>query len=273
MKIVDDLLEGVIFDRSPHIGGRYTPRFIVMHYTAGASALSSVRAIRNRGLSAHLFVERDGSIIQTVPFTTIAFHAGPSDWRGFTGLNRHAIGIEIANIGFLDVRGASGWTREGLGRTFGEDKVIVAAHKNGGRVKAWERFPEAQIHAVMQITQALLGTYPTIQEVVGHDDIAPTRKSDPGPAFPMERFQSIGGGAAGSGNLAANDLGLFEVIGRDTLNLRGGAGTAFKILKSMPPGTTMRVLREEGAWRMVDLQGDGEPDGFVHGGFIRRIGD
>lgn len=111
MNVVDDLLEGVPFDRSPHVGGRFTPRFIVMHYTAGGSALGSVRAIRERGLSAHLFVERDGSIIQTVPFTTVAFHAGPSEWRGFTGLNRHAIGIEIANIGFLDVRGGNGWTR------------------------------------------------------------------------------------------------------------------------------------------------------------------
>ncbi len=272
MQVLKNRLEGVPFDASPHVGGAITPRFIVMHYTAGGSALGSVRAIKDRGLSAHLFVERDGAIVQTVPFNVEAFHAGPSTWRGFDGLNGHAIGIEIANLGFLDRQVPGGWTREGLGRVLPADQVVVARHRNGGKLMAWEVFPELQMQAVMAITLALRAAYPTIQEVVGHDDIAPTRKVDPGPAFPMARFQSLGGGAAASGTLAEKDLGQFEVVVRDELNLRGGPGTGFAVVKKLAPGTTLRVKREDGEWRLVDLQGDGVPDGFVHAAFLRRIG-
>jgi N-acetylmuramoyl-L-alanine amidase len=264
-------LEGVPFDKSPHIGGKLDLRFIVMHYTAGFSALGSVQAIKDRGLSAHLFVERDGSVIQTVPFNMVAHHAGPSAWRGFDGLNRFSIGIEIANIGFLDQRVAGGWTRSGLSRVFADDQVIVAAHRNGGRSMAWEIYPDAQLKAVAAITLALREAYPEIQEVVGHDDISPGRKIDPGPAFPMGRFQGLGG-AAGSGSLADNDLGEFEVVVRDELNLRGGPGTGFAVVAKLKPGRKLRVLRESGEWRLVDLQGDGQPDGFVHAAFLRRLG-
>lgn len=272
MQVKRHRLEGVPFDASPHHGGTIVPRFIVMHYTAGGSALGSVRAIKDRGLSAHLFVERDGSVIQTVNFNVLAHHAGPSSWRGFNGLNGHSIGIEIANVGFLDKQVAGGWTREDLRRAYPAEEVMVARHRNGGREMAWELFPEPQLQAVAAITLALRETYPTIQEVVGHDDIAPDRKVDPGPAFPMRRFQTIGGGAAGSGTLAENDLGEFEVVVRDELNLRGGPGPAFTVVRKLPPGTKLRVLREDGDWRLVDLQGDGVQDGFVHGAFLRRTG-
>jgi N-acetylmuramoyl-L-alanine amidase len=270
MKITDHVLEGVPFDRSQHVGGRITPRFLVMHYTAGGSAAGSVQAIAQRGLSAHLFVDRDGTVIQTVPFNVMAFHAGESSWRGFNGLNRHSIGIEIANLGWLDRRVAGGWTRKDLGVTVPEGHVIVARHRKGGPEMAWETFPEAQLQAVEALTAAILGAYPEIQEVVGHDDISLSGKVDPGPAFPMDRFQAIR--AAPVDPLAANDLGLFEVVAKDTLNLRGGPGTDFKVLRALDPGTTLRVLREDGDWRMVDLERDGVPDGFVHGAFLRRIG-
>lgn len=262
--------EGVSFDESPHLGGTIVPRFVVMHYTAGGSALSSVRAIRDRGLSAHLFVDRDGGVIQTVPFNRAAFHAGPSSWRGFDGLNQHAIGIEIANYGFLDQRRVEGWTRNGL-RLFAPHEVMVARHKHGGPELAWELYPEAQLRALEAIVVALRAAYPAIQEVVGHDDVSPGRKVDPGPAFPLHRFQQLGG-AAGSGTLRDDDLGAFEVVVRTTLNLRGGPGTGFAVLRELDPGTKLRVLREEGEWRQVDLKGDGVPDGFVHGAFLRRIG-
>jgi N-acetylmuramoyl-L-alanine amidase len=271
MKIVKDRIEGIPFHASPHVRGKITPRFLVMHYTAGGSALGSVQAIERRGLSAHLFVDRDGAVIQTVPFAVEALHAGPSNWRGFNGLNGHSIGIEVANLGWLDQRVAGGWTREGLGRVLPDNQVIVARHRNGGPELAWEIFPDAQLKALAELTLLIRGAYASIQEVVGHDDISPGRKQDPGPAFAMARFQGLGG-AAGSGTLADNDLGEFEVISRDTLNLRGGPGTDFKALKKLAPGSKLRVLREQGEWRMVDLEGDGNPDGFVHGAFLRRLG-
>ena len=265
MRIVQYRLEGVTFDANPHHGGAITPRFIVMHYTAGSSMLGSVRAIKDRGLSAHLFVERDGAVIQTVDFNRQAYHAGESTWRGFNGLNRHSIGIEVANIGFLDKSTKDGWTRQELRRTYSPEEVVVARHRNGGPQMVWEKFPEAQLQALETITRALRLAYPTIQEVVGHDDISPTRKVDPGPAFPMERFRS-------PPTLRADDAGEFEVAARDELNLRGGPGSDFAVLKKLLPGTRLRVLREEGVWRMVDLQGDGVQDGFVHGAYLRRVG-
>jgi N-acetylmuramoyl-L-alanine amidase len=268
MQVKNHVLADIPFDRSPHVGGGITPRFIVLHYTAGGSALGSVRACRDRGLSAHLFVDRDGSIIQTAPFTTAAFHAGPSQWRGFDGLNSHSIGIEICNYGFLDRRVGEGWTRAGLGRAFAEADVVVARHKNGGPEMAWEAYPEPQLLAVEALIATLRAAYPTIQEVVGHDDIAPRRKVDPGPALPMPRLQAIS-----ARSLAAADFGEFEVVVRDVLNVRGGPGTGFAILTKLPPGTMLRVLREDGEWRMIDLQGDGVPDGFVHGAFLRRVGE
>ena len=139
-----------------------------------------------------------------------------------------------------------------------------------GRPMGWSE-PFVRDGTLDAIVAALREAYPTIQEVVGHDDISPGRKVDPGPAFPMSRFQNQGG-AAGSGTLRDNDLGEFEVVVRDTLNLRGGPGTGFAVLKALKPGTKLRVLREAGEWRQVDLQGDGTPDGFVHGDFLRRIG-
>ncbi len=195
MTITSHILDGVSFDRSSHIGGAITPRFLVLHYTAGGSAAGSVRAIAERGLSAHLFVDRDGSVIQTVPFNIMALHAGQSRWRGVQDLNRHSIGIEIANLGWLDRRVAGGWTRDGIGRAIPASEVIVARHKKGGAEMAWEVFPEPQLRAVERLAALILASYPTIEEVVGHDDISLSGKVDPGPAFPMERFQAIRAGA------------------------------------------------------------------------------
>ncbi len=195
MQITNHMLEGVAFDRSQHVGGTITPHFLVMHYTAGGSAAGSVKAIARRGLSAHLFVDRDGTMIQTVPFNIMALHAGQSSWRGVQDLNRHSIGIEIANLGWLDQRVAGGWTREDLGVTVPDGQVVVARHRTGGQEMAWEVFPERQLQAVEALTAAILAAYPSIEEVVGHDDISLSGKVDPGPAFPMARFRAIGAAA------------------------------------------------------------------------------
>lgn len=273
MKIARNRLQGIRFESSDHTRGPMEPKFVVMHYTAGGSIDSSLRAINRRGLSAHLFVDREGGVVQTVDFTTRAIHAGASSWRGFTGLNRNSIGIEICNIGWLDQKTPTGWTRSDVGRVYPEHEVIVARHKNGGRTKAWELYPEPQLRALDEIVAALFDKYPSLQEVVGHDDISPKRKQDPGPAFPIERFQNIANSAGGSASLARDDLGQFEVAVRTTLNMRGGPGTNFDVVKSLKAGTVVRGLDEVDEWVAIDLEDDGVKDGFVHGAFLRRIGD
>jgi N-acetylmuramoyl-L-alanine amidase len=191
MVIQDHRLAGAAFDASPHVGGIIVPRFIIMHYTAGGTAANSVGAIARRGLSAHFFVDRDGSIIQTVACNREAYHAGESAWQGYHNLNAHSIGIEVANLGWFDRQEAGGWTRDGFSRVMPPSLLVVARHKWGGRAMAWEVFPDAQLRALDDLTRALLAAYPTILDVAGHDEVSPGRKVDPGPAFPIARYRAM----------------------------------------------------------------------------------
>ena len=104
-------------------------------------------------VSTHLFIRRDGSLVQFVPFDRRAWHAGRSAWRGRSGCNDFAIGIEL----------------EGM------DVVPYA---------------DAQYAALVAVLPALRAAYPGIAEdaVVGHEHVAPGRKTDPGPAFDWRRL-------------------------------------------------------------------------------------
>lgn len=174
---------------------------LVMHFTYGASGRSSAEWFRdpsNPGSSAHVVVDRDGSIIQCVSTEVAAWHAGKSSWRGRTDTNRRSIGIELANWGYLERHGA-GWASY-TGVPIADP--VIATHKNGnpdgGRAPiGWEPYYEAQFNAAVAIARALVATY-GITEIVGHDDVAPSRKWDPGPAFDMERFRrEVFAGAVG----------------------------------------------------------------------------
>ncbi len=138
---------------------------------------------RDRGVSAHLVIERDGTVIQCRPFNMTAGHAGVSRWadpktkREYLGCNDFTIGIEIANAG--DDEGAQSWARK-HGATFN-----TAPHRNDGRKRLWEMYPAVQIESVTAICRALVSKY-NLDDITGHDCIAPERKLDPGPLFPME---------------------------------------------------------------------------------------
>lgn len=145
-------------------------RFLVLHYTA-APLKGSIEALTGPNVSAHYLVpdSRPDGIFQLVDETRRAWHAGVSHWQGRDNLNDTSIGIEIVNLGF---------TREP-----GEEPV-------------WYPFPDAQVDAVMTLAGDIVRRYgidPTC--VIGHSDIAPGRKSDPGPLFPWERLARRGVGA------------------------------------------------------------------------------
>ncbi len=165
-------------------------RAVVLHFTGGASGDSSIDAMRSRGVSAHLVIERDGSVTQCRPFNRTAGHAGTSRWRDpktrqmHAGYNQFTIGIEIANAG--DDAGAQSWARK-QGATF-----KAAAHRNGGGQRLWEMFPQVQIDAVTAICKALVSKY-NLDDITGHDCIAPERKNDPGPLFPMQAVREACG--------------------------------------------------------------------------------
>ncbi len=108
----------------------------------------------NLKVSSHFFIRRDGSIIQFVPCNQRAWHAGESNWQGKTRCNDFSIGIEL----------------EGCDT---------------------ESFTEQQYSALTPLTLALQDTYP-ITDITGHADIAPGRKTDPGPYFEwLKFFQAI----------------------------------------------------------------------------------
>ncbi len=104
----------VDYIESSYVGGHFPqpPKIAVMHFTFGGTARSSAewfRSPKNPGSSAHLVIERDGSVIQCVTWDRVAWHAGRSRWRDLSGLNRFSYGIELANWGYLK-RAGDGWS-------------------------------------------------------------------------------------------------------------------------------------------------------------------
>jgi hypothetical protein len=113
--------------------------------------------------------------MQFVPFDTIAWHAGYSQWADRSGLNRYSIGIELDNAGRL-VRAHNQWAR--LNTIFAEDQVLRATHKLQSVEMGWEKFPQAQMDALDEVARLLKNTYNFI-DVLGHDDVSLSGKLDP----------------------------------------------------------------------------------------------
>jgi N-acetylmuramoyl-L-alanine amidase len=193
MEIHKGLLEGVPFVQSPNIGGALKPEAIILHYTAGPSltrAVATLTSPRHRA-SANVVVGPDGRVTQLVSFNRQAWHAGTSVWDGRPSLNKWSVGIEMVNPGWLKrkpVPGGHAWFTW-WGDLVPDADVIVCQHKHGGKVLGWRVYPEAQIAATYAVCAALCDKYPDIRLLLGHDDIAPGRKHDPGPAFPIEKLR------------------------------------------------------------------------------------
>lgn len=166
--------------RDPISGGSPMPvrRLAVIHYTAGASALSSIESMRRARLSAHLVIDRDGTVYQCRPFNRTCSHAGASRWRDprtgrtHTRLNSCSIGIELAN------GGSSFPTRF---------SALPPTSANG---RLWETFDPRQLAALTEAVAILVATY-HLDDIRGHSEICtpPGRKPDPGPAFPMHALR------------------------------------------------------------------------------------
>jgi hypothetical protein len=97
------------------------------------------------------------------------------------------VGIEIDNAGRLEPNGNGGFV-SWFNKLYDPEEVIEATHRNESRPTFWHRFTEPQIESVFELCRLLSRTYP-IREILGHEEIAPKRKIDPGPAFPLERLR------------------------------------------------------------------------------------
>lgn len=246
---------------SPNASGEMTPRFVVIHYTAGYTAESAINTLTNpaASVSAHVVIDRDGEVTQLVPFDRVAWHAGPSRWRGWNGLNKCSIGIELVNIGFLR-RASNGFVDAyGSRRTPASIGATIDAPnaRAGSGMFAWQAYPEKQLAAAEGVVRALEAAY-LLQELVSHEEID-TRgwKTDPGPAFPMERFRDM---------VSPSDVDARQVTSRK-LNRRTGPGVEFKAEGALSLGENVVVSRVSGDWAMID-----EAAGlWVHSGFLRAI--
>lgn len=147
---------------SPNFNERALPvSMLVLHYTGMPDAASAIDWLANpeSKVSAHYVVTEDGAVVRMVEEGKRAWHAGKSYWRGITDINSASIGIEIVNPG----------------------------HEWGYRP-----FPDAQIGALIPLVYDILARHSiTRGNVVGHSDVAPGRKQDPGELFPWARLARL----------------------------------------------------------------------------------
>ena len=194
-KIKDHKLLGAKFQQTPSVSGgashpkRITPDIIVLHYTASPTAKSALAAMMGgRPASAHLCVDTDGTTYQLSDLNTICWHAGKSKYAGRVGLNSSSIGIEIVNVGWLKKVGENKYV-DAYKHPVDPEHVYKGKHRNKCTTPIyWHTYPEEQVQKVFEICEAICKIYP-IKYIVGHEEISPCRKQDPGPAFPLDEFR------------------------------------------------------------------------------------
>ena len=227
---------------SPNQGGTIAPTAIVLHYTAsggkdGSGDASYLSRASSRA-SAHIVVGRDGSIDQIVPFNKRAWHAGKSTLDGVSNVNDFSIGIEIDNWG---------WLKNGKSH-LGEKVADVFKGTRSGHSE-WEAYPQVQLDAVEEVIKALTEAYP-ITRIVGHEDIAPGRKQDPGPALDefkehVQKYVKTKAPTSTSKKTkAAPKEGTKEVTGAG-LRLRVRPNRTATILTHLPKGAKVKELKRD----------------------------
>ena len=133
-------------------------KYIIIHYTGMKNELSALNRLTDyrSKVSAHYFIKKNGKIINLVPDLYEAWHAGKSNWKNIQSLNRYSIGVEIQNSG----------------------------HEN-----LYEKYSNKQMNSVKKLLRFLTKRYRVnCKNILGHSDIAPYRKKDPGEKFPWKEL-------------------------------------------------------------------------------------
>ena len=131
-------------------------KYLIFHYTGMKSDNGAIKRLTNNnsGVSCHYFIKKNGKVIKIVPDLYVAWHAGVSSWKKDISLNTNSIGIEISNPG----------------------------HYHG-----YKNFNQRQIKSIISLSKKLKKKYKIKKEnILGHSDIAPLRKKDPGEKFPWK---------------------------------------------------------------------------------------
>ncbi|MFQ5606045.1 MAG: N-acetylmuramoyl-L-alanine amidase [bacterium] len=267
MKIVNHRLEGegITIHGSPNRGGALEPDSIVIHYTAGPTAESAIRTLTdpNKKVSAHLVIARDGGITQLVPFNAVAWHAGKSSYDGRSGFNKYAIGIEIVNAGRLTK--SDNLYLAWFGKAYQEDEVMFAVHRNEHSATYWHRYSEEQIAITEEICSLLRQDYP-ITHILGHEEISPNRKIDPGPAFPLDKLrEKILEPNRDQDEADELPVALTGNVIPEKLNIRTGPSVQQgKVARPLPKGKKVKILEKSDDWYRVAV----EIEGWVSGQYI-----
>ena len=256
------------FKQSPNTSSHFKdglPDTIVLHYTAGSSLNSAVNWLTNKKAqaSAHFVVGKNGKVVQLAPLNTVTWHAGRSRWKNRSSLNYYSVGIEIDNAGILEKRAGGYFTY--FDKKIEDERVVLAKHKNRNAEAAWEAYTVEQLEAVEALCSLLIEKY-NIKELVGHDDIAPDRKTDPGPAFPLQSLKDkILLGRKDEEGEEKPDTGETEsqeikkgIITANLLNIRSKPDVnAMKISDPLPRGTKVKILEKQGGWYKVNVDMEG----------------
>ena len=136
-------------------------KYIIIHYTGMKNELSALNRLTNykSKVSAHYFIKKNGKILNLVPDLYEAWHAGISNWKNIQSLNRYSIGVEI---------------------------------QNSGHANFYEKFSGKQINSVKKLLRFLIARYTVNRKnILGHSDIAPNRKKDPGEKFPWKELAKL----------------------------------------------------------------------------------
>ena len=131
-------------------------KFIIFHYTGMQKESEAIERLTNlqSEVSSHYLIKNNGEIITIVPDLYVAWHAGSSSWKNFKSLNKNSIGVEISNPG----------------------------HNFNYR-----KFSKKQIKSILRLSKFLIKKYKIDKKnILGHSDIAPSRKKDPGEKFPWQ---------------------------------------------------------------------------------------
>jgi len=134
-------------------------KFIIIHYTGMQSRIASIKRLLSprHKVSCHYLIDRKGQVLRMVDENKVAWHAGKSKWKNFNNLNKNSIGIELVNKG----------------------------HEFG-----YERFTSSQINKLINLCLNLKKKFKIKNSnILGHSDISPMRKQDPGEKFPWKKLQ------------------------------------------------------------------------------------
>jgi len=247
------------YQASPNRSGIIQPEGVILHDTAGRlDKGSSVGWFLNKAAkaSAHLVVERDGSVTQMVPFNVKAWHAGRSVLNGRSGCNGFSVGIEIVNPGSLDAvaGGYQSWFKKTYTTGDGEIRAASSRYHGDGY---WMDYSEVQIASVSGICCALAQKY-QMNFVEPHWFVSPGRKRDTNPLFPLDHVRNLALGRADD----AEELSEKMVIAT-RLNVRGGPGVAYEKMEWGPLGgeSIVKVLDQDldesgRVWSFVSFAGN-----------------